>query len=425
MDGNRRFAREIGLGNVLDGHVKGRDKLEEVLEWCLEVGVRILTVFAFSTENIRRANEEVQHLMHLFAENFRRVGDDERVHRHKIRVSVFGNRELLPPEVIEAIEYAEGRTEQYDQYRFNVAVAYGGREEILRAIRDVVLDAQAGKVDPDDVDEKFFSKRLYTADLPDPDLDEIQKTIDMPFLSGRFPTERAAPRYARFAQPLLVFVDERRLVTNLGPLTASIAVKLYGVGALAVVVRVPFQAAGLRDLRPFASLKIKDAGREENLDGYCGRLAERSATYEDTLTVFELANLQLLELRTYDAFLDKVVDKAYDDLEDLFARSSFLRSGHDTVKELAEVRMDLAEATFQVDNISKLWGDWFLGKVYRACVRKFELDSWRKIVEEKMKDLSEIYEVAQAELEARRLLILEFLVVLLFVVDVVLIAFRG
>src|SRR5207249_2871046 len=107
------------------------------------------------------------------------------------------------------------------------------------------------------------------------DLDEIQKTIDMPFLSGRFPTERAAPRYARFAQPLLVFVDERRLVTNLGPLTASIAVKLYGVGALAVVVRVPFQTAGLRDLRPFASLKIKDAGREENLDGYCGRLAER------------------------------------------------------------------------------------------------------------------------------------------------------
>src|SRR5256885_17265341 len=81
------------------------------------------------------------------------------------------------------------------------------------------------------------------------DLDEIQKTIDMPFLSGRFPTERAAPRYARFAQPLLVFVDERRLATNLGPLTASIAVKLYGVGALAVVVRVPFQAARSEERR--------------------------------------------------------------------------------------------------------------------------------------------------------------------------------
>lgn len=348
------------------------------------------------------------------------------------------------------------------------------------------------------------------------DLDEIQRAVDMPFLSGRFPSERAAPRYARFAQPLLVFLDQRTIETNLGTLTASLAVKLYGVGSLAVVMRTPFEAANLRDLRPFASLRIKGTDREENLDDYCRRVAERiiedlvpflhdayevkvdpepyivycisvtetpvrvfttswrrevtallandprpeaisdeevedtwrnwfsyyqddlivlewdaalivepSATYEDTLTVFELANLQLLELRTYDAFLDKVVDKAYDDLEDLFARSSLLRSGHDTVKELAEVRMDLGEATFQVDNISKLWGDWFLGKVHRACVRKFELDSWRRNVEEKMKDLTEIYEVAHTELEARRMLVLEFLVVLLFVVDLILIAFRG
>ncbi len=170
MDGNRRFAKEIGLGNTLEGHTKGRDKLEEVLEWCLEVGVRILTVYAFSTENIRRPSEEIQHLMHLFAENFRRVGDDPRVHQHKIKITVFGDRELLPREVVEAIEYAEGRTKDYDGYRFNLAVAYGGREEILTAIRDVVRDAQAGKVQPEDINEKFFSRRLYTADLPDPDL---------------------------------------------------------------------------------------------------------------------------------------------------------------------------------------------------------------------------------------------------------------
>ncbi len=348
------------------------------------------------------------------------------------------------------------------------------------------------------------------------DLDEIQGTVDMRFLAGRMLSERATPKYARFAAPLLVYVDQRTLETNVGSLVASIAVKLYGVGALAVVVRAPFETSVLRDLRPFAGLRIRAADKEETLDAYCGRLVARiiedlvpflhdsyevnvdpepytvycvsvtetpvrvfttalrrevtallandprpdaisdeevedtwrnwfsyyqddlvvldwdaalviepSASYEDTLTVFELANLQLLELRTYDAFLDKVVDKAYDDLEDLFARSSLLRSGHDTVKELAEVRMDLAEASFQVDNISKLWGDWFLGKVYRACANKFELDSWRRNVEEKMKDLSEIYEVAEAELEARRLLILEFLVVLLFIVDLVLIAYRG
>ena len=170
MDGNRRFAREIGLGNALEGHTKGRDKLEEVLEWCLEVGVHILTVYAFSTENIKRPSEEIQHLMHLFAENFRRVGDDARVHEHKIRVRVFGDLNILPKEVQEAIAYAEARTKDYSAYRFNLAVAYGGREEILLAIRDVVRDAQNGRVVPEDIDEKFFSRRLYTADLPDPDL---------------------------------------------------------------------------------------------------------------------------------------------------------------------------------------------------------------------------------------------------------------
>lgn len=170
MDGNRRFAKELGLGNELDGHAKGRDKLEEVLEWCLEVGVRVLTVYAFSTENLRRPSKEVQHLMLLFAENFRKVGDDRRVHEHKIKVKVLGDRSLLPPEVNDAIDYAEARTREYDHYRFNLAVAYGGREEILKAIRDVVQDARDGKVDAEDIDEKFFSRRLYTADLPDPDL---------------------------------------------------------------------------------------------------------------------------------------------------------------------------------------------------------------------------------------------------------------
>ncbi len=170
MDGNRRFAREIGLGNTLDGHTKGRDKLEEVLEWCLDVGVHILTVYAFSTENIKRPSEEIQHLMHLFAENFRKVGDDARVHQNQIKIKVFGDRDILPDDVKAAIQYAEDRTKDYGAYRFNVAVAYGGREEILQAIRDVVRDAQAGQVQPDDINEKFFSRRLYTADLPDPDL---------------------------------------------------------------------------------------------------------------------------------------------------------------------------------------------------------------------------------------------------------------
>lgn len=169
MDGNRRFAQEWGM-TAPDGHVKGKDKLEEVLDWCLDVGIRILTVYAFSTENFSRQDKEVQTLMHLFKENFYRVGDDERVHRHGIKVRVLGQKHLLPAEVQEAIAYAEGRTSHYKNYMFNLAVAYGGREEILDAIRDLVADAKAGKVGPEDIDEKFFSRRLYTADIPDPDL---------------------------------------------------------------------------------------------------------------------------------------------------------------------------------------------------------------------------------------------------------------
>jgi len=169
MDGNRRFAAEIGLSSI-EGHEKGREKLEEVLDWCLEVGVRILTLYAFSTENFLRADAEVKHLMAGFAENFRRAGDDERVHKHGIRVRAFGRRELLPKDVQDAIAYAEERTKGYSNYHLNLAVAYGGRQEIVDAIRDVVRDAKAGKVDVKDIDETFFSRRLYTGDLPDPDL---------------------------------------------------------------------------------------------------------------------------------------------------------------------------------------------------------------------------------------------------------------
>jgi len=169
MDGNRRWAQEVGLAS-LQGHEKGRLKLEEVLDWCREIGVHILTVYAFSTENLRREDGEVRYLMQAFAENFRRAGDDERVHKHGIRIRAFGRRDLLPKDVQDAIAYAEERTKGYTNYLLNLAVAYGGRQEIVDAIRDVVRDAKAGKVNPDDIDESFFSRRLYTADLPDPDL---------------------------------------------------------------------------------------------------------------------------------------------------------------------------------------------------------------------------------------------------------------
>ncbi|MCU0851999.1 MAG: polyprenyl diphosphate synthase [Thermoplasmata archaeon] len=169
MDGNRRYAKEFGL-LVTQGHEKGREKLESILEWCMEIGVRMLTVYAFSTENVGRSKDEVDMLMRMFVDSFQRLADDERVHKHKIKVKVLGQKELLPGDLKKAIDNAEARTKDYDQYFFNIAVGYGGREEIVHAIRDIAKAVKDGKLDVKDISEKTFSDYLYTKDMPDPDL---------------------------------------------------------------------------------------------------------------------------------------------------------------------------------------------------------------------------------------------------------------
>lgn len=169
MDGNRRFAKQLGL-NEDDGHVMGKEKLEEMLNWCTEVGVKILTVYAFSKENLKRDSQEVEHLMELFEENFRKAADDERVHKNEIKIQAIGALDDLSEGVKESIKYAEDKTKDYDNYYFNIAVAYGGREEIIHAIRKIAKEVKEGVLDIDDIDERSFTKRLYTADFPDPDL---------------------------------------------------------------------------------------------------------------------------------------------------------------------------------------------------------------------------------------------------------------
>ncbi len=169
MDGNRRFAKQLGLDEG-SGHEKGREKLEEMLEWCTDIDIEILTVYAFSTENFKRDSKEVRDLMDLFKENFKKAAQDERVHERKIRIRAIGNIEELPEDVKEAIAYAEERTKDYDEYFFNIAVGYGGREEIVQAIRKVAEEVKRGEIRVEDIDERVLSDRLYTSDFPDPDL---------------------------------------------------------------------------------------------------------------------------------------------------------------------------------------------------------------------------------------------------------------
>ncbi|MEW5761066.1 MAG: polyprenyl diphosphate synthase [Candidatus Thermoplasmatota archaeon] len=169
MDGNRRYAEKLGL-DPMEGHSLGRDKLEELVDWCLEIGIKILTVYAFSTENLKREKKELDALMKLFTVNFRKAGDDYRIHKNKIRIRALGQVSLLPNDLQDAIRYAEERTKDYTNYFFNIAIAYGGRDDILNAVRNIANDVKDGKIEIKDIDENTVSKYLYTKELPDPDL---------------------------------------------------------------------------------------------------------------------------------------------------------------------------------------------------------------------------------------------------------------
>ena len=169
MDGNRRFAQEFGL-TATEGHSKGKDKLEEMMQWCLDLDIKILTVYAFSTENLNRELNEVEYLMKMFELNFYKLGDDKRLHDNGIRVTVLGQKELLPENVQKAIAYAEEKTANYHNYFYNIALAYGSRQEIVQAIRVIAQKVKNGEMKVEDIDETTFSNHLYTAPFPDPDL---------------------------------------------------------------------------------------------------------------------------------------------------------------------------------------------------------------------------------------------------------------
>ena len=182
MDGNRRYARLQGDIDVIKGHELGVDSLENVLDWSIELGIEIITAYAFSTENFNRPKEEVDGLMRLFVENFKKVVDNERIHENEVRVKVVGRTELLPDDVREAMRDAEEATKNYNKRFLNLAVGYDGRLEIVDSIKKIIKDVQDGKVSIDDVDEDLVSENLYTGGIDDPNL--IIRTSGEERLSG-------------------------------------------------------------------------------------------------------------------------------------------------------------------------------------------------------------------------------------------------
>ncbi len=174
LDGNRRFARARGLVNPAEGHAAGARHIDTFLGWCLELDIPYVTLWLLSTDNLTRDDAEVAALLGIIEETVRRIGCTEGARAQGLRVTAVGALELLPVDVRRPLAEAERATAKHDRLRVQVAVGYGGRQEITDALRSLLfeqaghgrtLDQVAASLRPEDIGD-----HLYTTGLPDPDL---------------------------------------------------------------------------------------------------------------------------------------------------------------------------------------------------------------------------------------------------------------
>lgn len=162
LDGNRRWAKIRGLPQ-LKGHQEGLKNIRELTPYIIDKGVKVLSVFAFSTENFKRTEEEVTYLMDLFVNWFKK--ESEKIHKENIKIIFSGRRENLRPDVLEAMDYITERTKDNTKGIFNICLNYGGQQEIADATKRIAEDVQSGILSPNDIDEKIMYKYMYN-ELP-------------------------------------------------------------------------------------------------------------------------------------------------------------------------------------------------------------------------------------------------------------------
>jgi undecaprenyl diphosphate synthase len=168
MDGNGRWAQQRGLART-EGHAAGEDALWDTVQGAVQVGLRWITVFAFSTENWRRPPTEVRYLMNFNRELLRRRRDE--LHRMNVRIRFLGRRNWrVPRSVLREIEKAETMTAGNTGTTLSIAFNYGGRAEIVDAVKELAVEVKQGRLRPEKIDERAIAERLYAADMPPPDL---------------------------------------------------------------------------------------------------------------------------------------------------------------------------------------------------------------------------------------------------------------
>jgi len=176
MDGNRRYARKLNM-STWQGHIKGANTTERVIDWCYELGVKQLTVYAFSTENLNRSDDEKQKLFELMGIKLEELMDDERTHKRGMRVRMLGNIDLLPEALKQTGMRAENITRNYSNLYLNIAMAYGGRQEIVDTAQTIARKISSGEMAVSDINEDVISSHLYPSPgLAVPDVDLIIRT---------------------------------------------------------------------------------------------------------------------------------------------------------------------------------------------------------------------------------------------------------
>ena len=183
LDGNRRWAKRH-LIIPKEGHWRGADSVENLLDWCEELDIKIITLYALSAENLDRNDDELEYLYELIRLRLEKLLRDSRIHRNKMRVKGIGRIELLPDSIKKILSELEEATENYDSHFLNIALAYGGQYELVDAVKKIGEKIKQGELKIEDINKDEIESHLYTSHLPQSSPDMILRTSGEKRLSG-------------------------------------------------------------------------------------------------------------------------------------------------------------------------------------------------------------------------------------------------
>lgn len=183
LDGNRRWAKR-NLIMKIDGHFRGADAVEKLLDWSEELNIKIITLYVLSAENLNRKDDELDYLYDLINERLHKLYNDPRIHKNRMKVKAIGSIELLPDFLREILNKLEEVTKEYDDHYLNIAIAYGGQNELVDAIKKIGSRIKDGTLDVNQIDKEVIESSLYTSHLPQSSPDMILRTSGEKRLSG-------------------------------------------------------------------------------------------------------------------------------------------------------------------------------------------------------------------------------------------------